>query len=232
MRKSERYAQVTSWFSEHMPEASTELQFGSTFQLLVAVMLSAQCTDRRVNLTTPALFGRFPDSASMARADRDELFGLISGISYPNSKTDHIIAAARMLEKEFGGQVPSDPQTLMRLPGVGRKTANVVASVAFGKEVMPVDTHVFRVARRIGLATSARTPLDVEMQLTSGFRHDLLPLAHHWLILHGRYVCTARKPHCGECPISGCCRRFSEELRKAARKEKDKKEKACPQESN
>lgn len=206
MRRKERYAAIVEWFSANMPVAESELNFSSPYQAVVAVMLSAQCTDKRVNLTTPALFDRFPDAQSLAEASVEEVYGYIRSISYPNNKSKHLVAMARMLVEEFGGVVPDTVEQLERLPGVGRKTANVVASVMFGREVMPVDTHVFRVARRIGLTVGAKTPLQAEAQLEEGFPKELLPIAHHWLILHGRYVCTARKPHCGECGIAPWCK--------------------------
>ena len=185
--------------------AESELNFSSPFELVVAVMLSAQCTDKRVNLTTPALFDRYPTAEVMATATADDIYPYIKSISYPNNKAKHLAAMARMLVERFGGVVPDTVAELEQLPGVGRKTANVVASVLFGREVMPVDTHVFRVARRIGLTRGAKTPLQAELQLEQGFESRLLPIAHHWLILHGRYVCTARKPKCHECGIRPWC---------------------------
>lgn len=185
--------------------AETELEYADPYQLLVAVILSAQCTDKRVNMTTPALFERFPDSKSMAQAAAEDIYPYIKSISYPNNKAKNLAAMARMLEGEFGGVVPDNVDDLQKLPGVGRKTANVVASVVYNRYVMPVDTHVFRVARRIGLTRNAKTPLQAEQQLVRHIPEKLLPLAHHWLILHGRYVCTARKPKCGECGIRPWC---------------------------
>ena len=209
MTLKERYEGVIAWFSESMPVADSELNFSSPFELLVAVMLSAQCTDKRVNLTTPALFEAYPTAEAMAEATAEEIYDYIKSISYPNNKAKHLAAMARMLRDEFGGEVPSDREELQRLPGVGRKTANVVGAVLWQKEVMPVDTHVFRVSARIGLTRNAKTPLQTELQLEKHIPSHLLPIAHHWLILHGRYVCTARSPRCGECGISQWCKYFS-----------------------
>lgn len=209
MTLKERYEGVIAWFSESMPVAESELNFSSPFELLVAVMLSAQCTDKRVNLTTPALFEAYPTAEAMAEATAEEIYDYIKSISYPNNKAKHLAAMARMLRDEFGGEVPSDREELQRLPGVGRKTANVVGAVLWQKEVMPVDTHVFRVSARIGLTRNAKTPLQTELQLEKHIPSHLLPIAHHWLILHGRYVCTARSPKCGECGISQWCKYFS-----------------------
>lgn len=209
MTLKERYDGIIGWFSEHMPSAESELHYDSPYQLLVAVMLSAQCTDKRVNMTTPALFEAFPTPQAMAEATPEEIFPYIRSISYPNNKARNLAAMARMLCTEFGGEVPSDLAQLQRLPGVGRKTANVVGAVIWNREVMPVDTHVFRVSARIGLTRNARTPLQTELQLEKNIPSHLLPRAHHWLILHGRYVCTARAPKCRECGISRWCRYFS-----------------------
>ncbi len=212
MEISERYEGIIGWFSENMPTAESELHYENPYQLLVAVILSAQCTDRRVNMTTPALFGRFPTAQHMASASAEEIYTYIKSISYPNNKARNLSAMARMLCGEFGGEVPSETEQLMRLPGVGRKTAHVVGAVLFDKEVMPVDTHVFRVSSRIGLTVGAKTPLQTELQLTEHIPSHLLPLAHHWLILHGRYVCTARKPKCGECGIAAWCLKYSDDM--------------------
>ena len=209
MRIEERYAHILDWFRQHMPSAESELRYDSPYQLLVAVILSAQCTDKRVNMTTPALFDRFPTPQHMAEADPEEIYPYIKSISYPNNKAKNLSGMARMLVSEFGGQVPSDIDQLQRLPGVGRKTANVVAIVAFHQSVMPVDTHVFRVSDRLGLTTGAKTPLQTEMQLTARIPAEDLPSAHPWLILHGRYVCTARKPHCEACGLKPWCRYFA-----------------------
>lgn len=209
MTIKERYEGVLGWFAENMPEVETELNYSSPYELLVAVILSAQCTDKRVNLTTPTLFERFPTPQAMAEATAEEIYAYIRSISYPNNKAKNLAAMARMLVSEFGGTVPDDIDELQRLPGVGRKTANVVGAVIYNKFVMPVDTHVFRVSARIGLSWRARTPLQTEQQLTAHIPAELLPKAHHWLILHGRYVCTARKPHCNECGIRPWCREFA-----------------------
>lgn len=206
MKREERYRGLVEYFSEAMPVAESELEFSSPYELVVAVMLSAQCTDRRVNLTTPALFERFPTPEKMAEAEAEEIYPYIKSISYPNNKARNLARMARMLVGEYGGVVPDTVAELERLPGVGRKTANVVAAVLFGREVMPVDTHVFRVSRRVGLTIGAKTPLQAEEQLEKGFPKHLLPIAHHWLILHGRYVCTARKPKCEECGIRRWCK--------------------------
>lgn len=206
MRREERYRGIVENFRVAMPEAESELNFSSPYELLVAVMLSAQCTDRRVNLTTPAFFERFPSPKDLAEACEAEIYPYIRSISYPNNKARNLARMARMLIEEFGGEVPDSVEALERLPGVGRKTANVVASVLFGREVMPVDTHVFRVSRRIGLTVGAKTPLQAEEQLEKGFPRHLLPIAHHWLILHGRRVCTARRPKCEECGIRQWCK--------------------------
>ncbi len=209
MTLADRYKHIIAWFSEHMPVAESELHYHDPYQLLVAVILSAQCTDKRVNMTTPALFERFPTAESMAAATAGEIYPWIKSISYPNNKARNLAAMARMLMTEFGGRVPDTIEELERLPGVGRKTANVVGAVMFGREVMPVDTHVFRVAARLGLTVGAKNPLQTERQLTQHIPSKLLPLAHHWLILHGRYVCTARKPHCPECGLQPWCKYFA-----------------------
>ncbi len=209
MTLKERYEGVIAHFQESMPVAESELDFRSPFELLVAVMLSAQCTDKRVNMTTPALFAAYPTAEAMAEASPEEIYDYIKSISYPNNKAKHLAAMARMLRDEFGGEVPSEREQLQRLPGVGRKTANVVGAVLWQKEVMPVDTHVFRVSARIGLTRGAKTPLQTELQLERHIPSHLLPIAHHWLILHGRYVCTARSPKCAECGISMWCKYFS-----------------------
>ena len=207
MELKERYDRVLAWFREEMPVADTELRYNNPFQLLVAVIPSAQCTDKRVNMVTPALFERFPTAEAMAGATIEEIFELIRSISYPNNKSKHLSAMAKKLMNEFNGEVPSDFELLQTLPGVGRKTANVMEAVAFGRPAMPVDTHVFRVADRIGLVTGARTPLETEKQLVANIPAEWLSRAHHWLILHGRYVCTARSPKCGECGIKNWCRK-------------------------
>ncbi len=210
MTKKERYAAVVAYFSQAMPEAETELHFQSDFHLLVAVMLSAQCTDKRVNLVTPALFEAYPTAEAMAGASEESVLEYIKSVSYPNSKARHLVATARQLVERFGGQVPETLEELTSLPGVGRKTANVVMSVAFGQARMAVDTHVFRVSHRLGLVgAKARTPLAVETELVRNFPEDVIPRAHHWLILHGRYVCTALRPHCLECGLQRACAFFN-----------------------
>lgn len=208
MRKQELYDRVLTWFAEAMPVAETELHYSSAFELLVAVMLSAQCTDRRVNMVTPTLFAAYPTAEAMAQASEEDIYRYIHSVSYPNSKSRHLAAMSRMLVDEMGGTVPDDIDELQRLPGVGRKTANVVAAVEFNKPAMPVDTHVFRVANRIGLTVGSKTPLQTELELTKHIPAQLLTKAHHWLILHGRYVCQARKPKCGECGLTEVCRYY------------------------
>jgi endonuclease III len=201
----ERFKRTIEYFQEIFPLAETELKYGSPFELLVAVILSAQCTDKRVNIITPQLMERYPDAESMSKAEPEEIFKFIKSCTYPNNKAKHLSAMSRMLVTEFGGIVPSEPVLLQRLPGVGRKSANVVASVVYNKPVMAVDTHVFRVSNRIGLAKNAKTPLSVEIQLTKYIPVDLIHVAHHWLILHGRYTCTARNPRCEKCGLSSFC---------------------------
>lgn len=218
MTTKQRYDGVVEYFSRTMPSAESELNFTNPFELLVAVVLSAQCTDKRVNLTTPALFAAYPTATEMAKATESEIFSYIRSISYPNNKARHLVALSRRIVEQYGGEVPSDPDDLQSLPGVGRKTANVVGAVLWGREVMSVDTHVFRVAARIGLSRNARTPLATERQLEAGFPKELLPLAHHWLILHGRYTCTARKPKCETCGITYLCKHYIAE-QKISRKE-------------
>ena len=208
MKKADRYRLVVERFEQEMPDAQTELHYDNPYQLLVAVILSAQCTDKRVNMITPPLFERFPTAADLAVASRDEVFGLIRSCSYPNNKTTSLLGMAKMLTEEFGGKVPNSIDDLMRLPGVGRKTANVILSVVYDRPAMAVDTHVFRVAERIGLTTNSKTPLTTERELTRYIPEDKIARAHHWLILHGRYVCKARKPLCGECPVSQYCRYY------------------------
>lgn len=210
MTTKERYRRVVEYFSVAMPTAESELNFRNPFELLVAVVLSAQCTDKRVNMTTPALFEAYPTAEAMSKASVEEIYAYIRSISYPNNKAKHLATLARQIVEKFGGEVPSDPDDLQSLQGVGRKTANVVGAVLWGREVMPVDTHVFRVAARIGLSRNARTPLATERQLEAGFPKELLPIAHHWLILHGRYTCLARRPKCGECGLTDICRYFND----------------------
>ena len=212
MTTKERFSRVVEYFSEAMPTAESELNFRNPFELLVAVVLSAQCTDKRVNLTTPALFEAYPNAEAMSKATVEEIYDYIKSISYPNNKAKHLSALSRQIVERFGGEVPSDPDDLQSLQGVGRKTANVVGAVLWGIEVMPVDTHVFRVAARIGLSRNAKTPLATERQLEKGFPKELLPIAHHWLILHGRYVCLARKPKCEQCGITDVCKYYRTSL--------------------
>lgn len=206
MTKKELYTRVLSYFRELHPEVTTELEFGSVFQLLVAVVLSAQCTDKRVNQVTPELFAHYPDARAMAEADEAEIYEYVKSVSYPNAKARHLVELARMLVDEYGGEVPNDFDALLRLPGVGRKTANVMQAVAFGQSAMPVDTHVYRVSHRLGLVPStADTPLKVEKMLVKHIPAEDLARAHHWLLLHGRYVCTSRKPHCDKCELNNIC---------------------------
>lgn len=206
MTKKELYTRVLSYFRELHPEVTTELEFGSVFQLLVAVVLSAQCTDKRVNQVTPELFAHYPNAQAMAEADESEIYEYVKSVSYPNAKARHLVELSRMLVDEYGGEVPNDFDALLRLPGVGRKTANVMQAVAFGQSAMPVDTHVYRVSHRLGLVPStADTPLKVEKMLVKHIPAEDLARAHHWLLLHGRYVCTSRKPHCDKCELSNIC---------------------------
>lgn len=218
MTRKERYEAVISWFEEHMPVAETELHYESPFELLVAVILSAQCTDKRVNLITPRLFKQYPTAEVMARAEVEDIFELIRSVSYPNAKAKYLVATSKLLVERFCGEVPESREELMKLPGVGRKTANVIASVIYGRPTMAVDTHVFRVANRIGLTTNSKTPLETELTLVRYIPESLIPKAHHWLILHGRYVCVARKPHCSECGLASYCRYY------AAQQHRSKKE--------
>ncbi len=213
MTKQQRYQFVIDYFSANSPDAETELLYNNPFQLLVAVILSAQCTDKRVNLTTPAIFAKFPDAESMSKAEFDELFPIIKSISYPNNKTKHLIGMAGMLIEKFAGIVPMTVDELLLLPGVGRKTANVITSVIDEQPNMAVDTHVFRVSARIGLTTNAKTPLATEKQLIKYFPEKYIYKAHHWLILHGRYTCTARSPKCNVCGIKTVCK-FYNNIRK------------------
>ena len=212
MTIKERYQKVIDYFQQHSPEAETELLYDNPFQLLVAVILSAQCTDKRVNLTTPAIFEKYPDAASLSQASFDVLFPLIKSISYPNNKTKHLIGMANMLMEKFGGEVPLTVEQLIQLPGVGRKTANVITSVIDRQPNMAVDTHVFRVSARIGLTRNAKNPLQAENQLIKHIPRELIHKAHHWLILHGRYVCLARNPKCGECGLKEVCRFYGSRI--------------------
>lgn len=208
LTKPERFKSVISWFEQNMPVAETELHYKSPYELIVAVILSAQCTDKRVNMITPPFFNRFPDALSLAESKEEEIFELIRSCSYPNNKAKHLSGMARMLTGEFGGVVPSDIETLQKLPGVGRKTANVIASVAFDLPALAVDTHVHRVSARIGLTYRAKNPRETERQLVQYIPESKLAIAHHWLILHGRYVCIARKPKCVECGLKEMCRYY------------------------
>ena len=210
MTKKERYQFIINYFQQHAPNAETELMYDDPFQLLVAVILSAQCTDVRVNLTTPKIFEKFPDAAALSKASFDNLFPLIKSISYPNNKTKHLIGMANMLLEKFNGKVPMTVDELIQLLGVGRKTANVITSVIDQQPNMAVDTHVFRVSARIGLTTNAATPLATEKQLIKNFPQPLIHKAHHWLILHGRYVCVARNPKCEQCGIKEVCKYYSQ----------------------
>lgn len=223
----ERYDRVLEAFAAAIPEPTTELHFGTPFQLLVAVILSAQCTDKRINMVTPRLFDRFPDSRSLAEASEEEVYPYIRSVTYPNAKSRSLIKAAKMLETEFGGEMPRDIDNLMKLPGVGRKTANVMLAVLWNEAAMPVDTHVFRVSNRIGLTNNSKTPRATENTLCKYIPAEMLPKAHHWLILHGRYVCKARTPDCYGCPVSDWCKSYKGFIRefekKVAAREKQRK---------
>ena len=214
MLRKQRYETILAYFSEKMPKVTTELEFGSVFQLLVATVLSAQCTDKRINQVTPELFRHFPDARSMAKGDFEDILQLIRSVSYPNSKARNLLEMSRMLVNDFGGEVPDTMEDLQKLPGVGRKTANVIQAVAFGRSAIAVDTHVFRVANRIGLTKNSKNVLDTEKVLVKHFPSEVLSKAHHWLILHGRYVCQARKPLCEKCGITGICDYYKKEIRK------------------
>lgn len=209
MERKELFEKVIQYFQKEMPIAETELEYTNPYELLVAVILSAQCTDKRVNQITPGLLRRFPTPEKMAEAEAEEVFDYIRSCSYPNNKSKHLVGMARMLVNDFGGIVPDDIDELQKMPGVGRKTANVIASVVFNKPAMAVDTHVFRVSARIGLTVNAKTPLETERQLVEYFPAELLPLAHHWLILHGRYTCIARSPRCSKCGLNDICAYFN-----------------------
>lgn len=209
MTKKERYEKIIEYFKTHNPNAETELNYHTPFELLVAVILSAQCTDKRVNMVTPDLLKAFPNARKMSETTADEIFEYIKSISYPNNKAKHLLNMAKRLVEEYGGEVPEDYDALLSLPGVGRKTANVMASVVWNKPKMAVDTHVFRVSNRIGLTNNSKTPLETERELTRNIPEEFIPIAHHWLILHGRYVCIARNPKCNECGISAYCKEFA-----------------------
>lgn len=208
MTVKERYNKVIEWFRQAMPVAETELHYSNPYQLLVAVILSAQCTDKRINLITPALFEAFPTPEAMAASSVDEIFGYIRSVSYPNNKARNLLGMAKTLVERYGSEVPSDIDSLLTIPGVGRKTANVILSVVFNKAAMAVDTHVFRVSERIGLTTGSKNPLQTEKTLVSHIPEELIPKAHHWLILHGRYVCKARRPDCLNCGLTQVCRYY------------------------
>ena len=210
MTKKKRYEFVIDYFQKHLPEAETELDYSDPYELIVAVILSAQCTDKRVNMTTPAIFKRYPDVRSLSKTDFDELFPFIKSISYPNNKTKHLIGMAKMVMEKFDGKIPMTIDELIQLPGVGRKTANVVTSVIDKQPNMAVDTHVFRVSKRIGLVSNTtKTPFEVEKELVKNFPKELIHKAHHWLILHGRYICVAKNPKCEQCGVKPVCRYFA-----------------------
>ncbi len=217
MTKKERFEKVIDYFSTHHPIAETELKYDNPYQLLVAVILSAQCTDKRVNMVTPSLFNAFPVPEVMAVASSDEVFQYIRSISYPNNKAKHLVGMAKMLVEDFKGVVPSEIDELVKMPGVGRKTANVIASVVYDKPAMAVDTHVFRVSNRLGLTTNSKTPLVTEKELMKFIPEDKVAVAHHWLILHGRYICVARTPKCEICPLTNWCKYFQSLQKKVAR---------------
>ncbi len=213
MTKKERYTYVIEWFQKNMPNAETELHYTDPYELLVAVILSAQCTDKRVNMVTPALFKKFPGPESLAKAEFEDVEPLIKSVTFANNKTRHLIGMAKMLIEKFKGEVPDNMEDLVLLPGVGRKTANVIVSVVFHQPGMAVDTHVFRVSARIGLTTNAKTPLQTEQQLVANIPKELLAIAHHWLILHGRYICIARRPKCEECGLTKVCKFYQSDMR-------------------
>ncbi len=209
MTKQERYTHILNYFITHVPIAETELHYKNPYELIVAVILSAQCTDKRVNMVTPALFKDYPYVEALAAASSDTIFNYIKSISYPNNKAKHLVGMAKMLLNDFKGIMPSEIEDLVKLPGVGRKTANVIASVIYDKPAMAVDTHVFRVSARLGLTTNAKNPLQTEKQLIKFIPKELVPRAHHWLILHGRYTCLARSPKCAECGLKKWCKYYS-----------------------
>jgi endonuclease-3 len=213
MNKKERFAAVLNYFSTHVPVAETELHYSNPYELLIAVILSAQCTDKRVNLVTPALFKAFPVPEVLAAASSDEVFPYIRSISYPNNKAKHLVGMAKMLVEDFSGQLPEEVEDLQKMPGVGRKTANVIASVVFQKPALAVDTHVFRVSARLGLTVRARTPMETEKQLMRYIPLTQVAIAHHWLILHGRYICLARSPKCPECGLKEFCKYYTSQAK-------------------
>ena len=212
MTKAERYKAILAYFEEHNPTAETELVYSNPYELIVAVALSAQCTDKRVNMTTPVLFERFPDVQSLAASSQEEIYHYIKSISYPNQKAKHLLGMAQKIISDFGGEIPSRIEDLQTLPGVGRKTANVVASVIFNQPAMAVYTHVFRVSRRLGLTVDAKTPLQAEEQLVKHIPKEKIHIAHHWLILHGRYICVARNPKCPVCGLREWCRAYQKSV--------------------
>ena len=231
MTVKERYTGIIEWFSETMPSPKTELEYDSPFHLLLAVILSAQCTDKRVNMVTPALFEAFPDPGSLAKASQEDVYSFIKSVTFPNNKTRHLIKAAKILTEKFGGEMPSDIDSLMELPGVGRKTANVMLAVVWQKAAMAVDTHVFRVSNRIGLTNNSKTPFHTEKTLVKYFPEDILATAHHWLILHGRYVCKSRNPDCENCGLTKYCKAYAANKKalkadKKVKKDKSKKAKS------
>lgn len=209
MTIKERYQHVLDWFAAEMPSPQTELSYDTPFHLLLAVILSAQCTDKRINMVTPALFEAFPDAPSMAASSTDEIYEYIKSVSYPNNKAKSLLGAAKTICEEFGGEVPDNIDDLMRIPGVGRKTANVMLAVVWNRSAMAVDTHVFRVSERIGLTTGSKNPLQTEKALVRHIPEEIIPRAHHWLILHGRYVCKARRPDCLNCGLTPWCRYYT-----------------------
>lgn len=222
MLKKDRYKAFVDYFSAHQPQAETELNYSNPYELLVAVILSAQCTDKRINLVTPKLFERFPDPVALSLSTSDEVFTYIRSVSYPNNKAKHLVGMANILVNEFNCIVPEDVKDLQKMPGVGRKTANVISSVIYNAPAMAVDTHVFRVSNRLGLTTAAKTPLAVEKQLVQYLPQEKIHIAHHWLILHGRYICLARSPKCEICPISWFCKYYAQQNTPAALEKKEK----------
>ena len=222
MTIKERYERTFEYFLKNRPFVETELEYTDPYELIVAVILSAQCTDKRVNMITPALFKRYPDVRSLSKADPSEIFGYIKSCSYPNNKSRHLSAMAKMLVNDFGGILPSDPDELRRLPGVGQKTANVLASVIYDKPVIAVDTHVFRVSQRLGLVRNAKSPIEAERQLSKNISAHMMHNAHHWLLLHGRYICKARTPLCGECGLKEVCVYYQKNIRKKTVDRKNK----------
>ena len=226
MTKKERYAFAISWFQQHMPEAETELHYTNAYELLVAVILSAQCTDKRVNIVTPPLFEQYPTVQHMAMADAEDIYPFIKSVSFANNKAAHLAGMAKMVVENYSGTVPDNMDALTTLPGVGRKTANVILSVVYGQPGMAVDTHVFRVSARIGLTTNAKNPLQTEQQLMANIPRALVPIAHHWLILHGRYVCVARRPKCEICGLKPACKYYHTDMQYVIAAEETKKKKS------